>query len=169
VTSLPTLPVTMVGSWPRPKDLLRAQKLKRAGRISEDEFEREADKSVIEILRLQDAAGVDIVTDGEQRRDGFFSFVAEKLDGVQMMTLAEMLEIVENKAAFELILQTLDFTGEIVRNAEPDDLSLVASGLRGVVAHGLTVLTELQSEAGRLDLVVALHDVERFDESDKLA
>jgi 5-methyltetrahydropteroyltriglutamate--homocysteine methyltransferase len=117
VTSLPTLPVTMVGSWPRPKDLLRAQKLKRAGRISEDEFEREADKSVIEILRLQDAAGVDIVTDGEQRRDGFFSFVAEKLDGVQMMTLAEMLEIVENKAAFELILQTLDVPAFSISNA----------------------------------------------------
>ena len=117
MTSLPTLPVTMVGSWPRPKDLLRAQKLKRAGRISEDEFEREADKSVIEILRLQDVAGVDIVTDGEQRRDGFFSFVAEKLDGVQMMTLAEMLEIVENKAAFELILQTLDVPAFSISNA----------------------------------------------------
>jgi 5-methyltetrahydropteroyltriglutamate--homocysteine methyltransferase len=117
VTALPTLPVTMVGSWPRPKELLRAQKLKRAGRISEDEFEREADKSVVEILKLQEQAGVDIVTDGEQRRDGFFSFVAEKLDGVQMMTLAEMLEIVENKAAFELILQTLDVPAFSISNA----------------------------------------------------
>jgi 5-methyltetrahydropteroyltriglutamate--homocysteine methyltransferase len=117
VTSLPTIPVTMVGSWPRPKELLRAQKLKRAGRITEDEFEREADKSVVEILRLQEEAGVDIVTDGEQRRDGFFSFVAEKLDGVQMMTLAEMLEIVENKAAFELILQTLDVPAFSISNA----------------------------------------------------
>lgn len=113
----PTLPVTMVGSWPRPKELLRAQKLKRAGRISDDEFEKQADESVIEVLRLQDEAGVDIVTDGEQRRDGFFSFVAEKLDGVQMMTLAEMLELVENKAAFELILQTLDVPAFSISNA----------------------------------------------------
>lgn len=111
------LPVTMVGSWPRPKELLRAQKLKRAGRISEDEFERQADQSVIEILKFQDEAGVDIVTDGEQRRDGFFSFVAEKLEGVQMMTLAEMLELVENKAAFELILQTLDVPAFSISNA----------------------------------------------------
>jgi len=117
VTSLPMLPVTMVGSWPRPKELLRAQKLKRAGRISEDEFERQADQSVIEILKFQDEAGVDIVTDGEQRRDGFFSFVAEKLEGVQMMTLAEMLELVENKAAFELILQTLDVPAFSISNA----------------------------------------------------
>lgn len=117
MTSLPMLPVTMVGSWPRPKELLRAQKLKRAGRISEDEFERQADQSVIEILKFQDEAGVDIVTDGEQRRDGFFSFVAEKLEGVQMMTLAEMLELVENKAAFELILQTLDVPAFSISNA----------------------------------------------------
>ena len=117
MSSLPTLPVTMVGSWPRPKELLRAQKLKRAGRITEDEFERQADESVIEILKLQEEAGVDIVTDGEQRRDGFFSFVAEKLEGVQMMTLAEMLELVENKAAFELILQTLDVPAFSISNA----------------------------------------------------
>lgn len=117
MTALPALPVTMVGSWPRPKELLRAQKLKRAGRITEDEFEREADKSVIEILKLQAEAGVDIVTDGEQRRDGFFSFVAEKLDGVQLMTLAEMLDVVENKAAFELILQTLDVPAFSISNA----------------------------------------------------
>ena len=117
MTSLPTLPVTMVGSWPRPKELLRAQKLKRAGRITEAEFERQADESVIEVLRLQEEAGVDIVTDGEQRRDGFFSFVAEKLQGVQMMTLAEMLELVENKAAFELILQTLDVPAFSISNA----------------------------------------------------
>jgi 5-methyltetrahydropteroyltriglutamate--homocysteine methyltransferase len=117
VTALPTLPVTMVGSWPRPTELLRAQKLKRAGRIPEDEFERQADTSVIEILKLQAEAGVDIVTDGEQRRDGFFSFVAEKLDGVQLMTLSEMLEVVENKAAFELILQTLDVPAFSISNA----------------------------------------------------
>lgn len=117
MTALPVLPVTMVGSWPRPKELLRAQKLKRAGQIDEAEFERQADQSVMEILKLEEEAGVDIVTDGEQRRDGFFSFVAEKLEGVQMMTLAEMLDLVENKAAFELILQTLDVPAFSISNA----------------------------------------------------
>jgi len=36
---------------------------------------------------------------------------------VQMMTLAEMLELVENKAAFELILQTLDVPAFSISNA----------------------------------------------------
>jgi 5-methyltetrahydropteroyltriglutamate--homocysteine methyltransferase len=109
--------VTTVGSWPRPKELLRAQREKRAGRLPREEFERAAERSILEILRLQEEAGVDIVTDGEQRRDAFFSFVAEKLEGVKLMTLAEMLEIVEDKASFEMILQTLDVPAFSISNA----------------------------------------------------
>ena len=56
-------------------------------------------------------AGADLVTDGEQRRDNFYSFVAEKLDGVQMMTLAEMLDVVEDKQGFARLLETLDVPG----------------------------------------------------------
>lgn len=115
--TLPLLPITLVGSWPRQKNLLRAQKAKRAKRISDDEFQRVADGEVLRVLGLQDEAGVDIVTDGEQRRDSFFSFVAEKLDGVQMMTLAEMLDIIEDKAGFEMILQTLDVPAFSISNA----------------------------------------------------
>jgi 5-methyltetrahydropteroyltriglutamate--homocysteine methyltransferase len=59
---------------------------------------------------------VDIVTDGEQRRDNFYSFVAEKLAGVQLMTLLEMLDIIEDKAGFERILQTLDVPAYSIRN-----------------------------------------------------
>ncbi|HZO15513.1 MAG TPA: vitamin-B12 independent methionine synthase, partial [Polyangiaceae bacterium] len=102
------LSVTMVGSWPRPRELLRAQKLKRAGKLSHEEFDAQADAAVLDLLRMQEDVGVDIVTDGEQRRDNFYSFVADKLSGVQLMSLQEMLDIIEDKATFERILQTLD-------------------------------------------------------------
>src|SRR5690242_13683538 len=116
MSPLPLLPVTTVGSWPRPPELLRAQRLKQIGRLSAEAFERQADAAVLEILRLQEEAGVDIVTDGEQRRDNFYSFVSEKLDGVQLMSLAEMLGIVEDKAGFERILQSLDVPAFAIRN-----------------------------------------------------
>jgi 5-methyltetrahydropteroyltriglutamate--homocysteine methyltransferase len=83
-------------------------RLKYRGKISKAEFDRVADAAVLEALRAQESAGVDYVTDGEQRRDNFYSFVAEKIDGVRLMTLGEMLDVVEDKAGFELILQTLD-------------------------------------------------------------
>jgi len=114
---LPLLPVTVVGSWPRPAALLRAQKRKVRGEIGEDEFASLADEAVLEVLRLEEAAGADVVSDGEQRRDNFYSFVAEKLDGVRLMTLAEMLEVVEDRQGFERLLQTMDVPAFAISNA----------------------------------------------------
>jgi 5-methyltetrahydropteroyltriglutamate--homocysteine methyltransferase len=116
MSSLPLFPVTTIGSWPRPPELLRAQRLKQTGRLSAEEFEHQADAAVLEVLHLQEAVGVDIVTDGEQRRDNFYSFVAEKLAGVQLLTLLEILDVVEDKASFERVLQTLDVPAYAIRN-----------------------------------------------------
>jgi 5-methyltetrahydropteroyltriglutamate--homocysteine methyltransferase len=98
----------------------------RRGRIERPEFDRVADAAIVELLRLQEELGCDIVTDGELRRDNFYSFVAQKLSGVRLMTLAEMLDVVEDKAGFEQLLQTLDVpaysisspicTGRLARN-----------------------------------------------------
>jgi 5-methyltetrahydropteroyltriglutamate--homocysteine methyltransferase len=116
MSALPLLPVSMVGSWPRSKELLRKQRDRRLGRIGDEECDRAADEAVLEVLRTQEEIGVDLVTDGEQRRDNFYSFVADKLSGVQLMTLAEMLEVIEDKAAFERILQTLDVPAYSISN-----------------------------------------------------
>jgi 5-methyltetrahydropteroyltriglutamate--homocysteine methyltransferase len=110
-------PVTMVGSWPRPPEVLRALRQKHAGRLSEEAFDDVGDVAVLKALRAQEEAGIDLVTDGEQRRDNFYSFVAEKMDGVRLMTLAEMLEVVEDKARFERILQTLDVPAFAMKTA----------------------------------------------------
>jgi 5-methyltetrahydropteroyltriglutamate--homocysteine methyltransferase len=106
--SLPLFPVTTVGSWPRPPNLAEAMRAYRHRRIDRAERDRVADAAVVELLRAQETLGCDIVTDGELRRDNFYSFVADKLSGVRLMTLAEMLEVVEDKAGFEQLLQTLD-------------------------------------------------------------
>jgi len=108
MTVLPLFPVTTVGSWPRPPAVAEAARQLRRGRIDRGEFERVTDAAVVDLLRLQEQVGCDIVTDGELRRDNFYSFVSQKLAGVRLMTLADMLDVVEDKAAFERLLQTLD-------------------------------------------------------------
>jgi 5-methyltetrahydropteroyltriglutamate--homocysteine methyltransferase len=105
---LPLFPVTTVGSWPRPPAVLEAQRQYRRGNIARPAFDRAADAAIVDLLRLQEQAGCDLLTDGELRRDNFYSFVAGKFDGVCLMTLAEMLDVVEDKAGFERLLQTLD-------------------------------------------------------------
>ncbi len=108
MTALPLFPVTTVGSWPRPARVVEAQRAYRRRRIARADFDRVADEAVVAFLRLQHELGVDLVTDGELRRDNFYSFVSDRLDGVRLMTLAEMLDVVEDKAGFEQLLQTLD-------------------------------------------------------------
>jgi 5-methyltetrahydropteroyltriglutamate--homocysteine methyltransferase len=108
---LPRFAVTTVGSWPRPAELLRAAK-----RCAPD-LQRLQDEAVLAALRDQEENGADIVTDGEQRRDNFFSFLCERVEGLTLMTMAELLDHVEDKAGFELLLQALDVPAYAIRNA----------------------------------------------------
>lgn len=106
----PLFPVTVVGSWPRPRWLLDAMKRRSA------DLEALRDEATLLAIKYQEDAGVDIVTDGEQRRDNFYSFICERLDGVRLMTMADLLDYVEDKAAFENLLQALDVPAFAIKN-----------------------------------------------------
>ncbi|MBL8842872.1 MAG: cobalamin-independent methionine synthase II family protein [Planctomycetes bacterium] len=108
--ALPRFPVTSVGSWPRPDWLLDAMKRKRSN------LRELQDQATLLAIKQQEDAGVDLVTDGEQRRDNFYSFLCDKLDGLQLMTMADLLDHVEDKAGFEALLQTLDVPAFAIRN-----------------------------------------------------
>jgi 5-methyltetrahydropteroyltriglutamate--homocysteine methyltransferase len=101
-------PVTVVGSWPRPPELVRLLRAKQAGAVSEEEFQRAADQAVLEALRAQERAGVDIVSDGEQRRDNFYSFVVDKLAGMRLMKVSELMDYMKDRARYEEVLRALD-------------------------------------------------------------
>ena len=108
MTDLPLFPVTVVGSWPRSLELVRALRNKQDGEISTDEFNAVADKEVVAALRLQEEAGVDIVSDGEQRRDNFYSYVVDKLHGMQLMKVSDLLDYAKDRARLEEVLRALD-------------------------------------------------------------
>src|SRR5438309_4020253 len=76
-------PVTVVGSWPRPAWLVQALRKRQNGEITQAEFNQIADDAVLASIKYQEDAGVDIVADGEVRRDNFYSFVTEKLSGIK--------------------------------------------------------------------------------------
>jgi len=103
-------PVTVVGSWPRPVWLLDAMK-RRSSSLPELQ-----DQATLLAIKYQEDAGVDIVSDGEQRRDNFYSFITDRLEGIQLMTLAELLDYVEDKAAFENLLNALDVPAFAIKN-----------------------------------------------------
>ncbi|MDJ0269058.1 MAG: cobalamin-independent methionine synthase II family protein [Aigarchaeota archaeon] len=101
-------PTTVVGSWPRPNWLLDYLKKKNRGEISYEEFSERADEAVLLAIKYQEDAGIDIISDGEQRRDNFYSFVADKLEGIKLMTVAEVMDYVQDKSRYEEMLRALD-------------------------------------------------------------
>ena len=108
MADVPLFPVTVVGSWPRPPELIQALRRRQADEVSEDEFNAVADKAVIQALKEQEEAGTDIISDGEQRRDNFYSYVVGKIAGMQLMKVSELLDYAKDRARLEEQLRALD-------------------------------------------------------------
>lgn len=71
----------VVGSLLRPPELLQAQKDLAARKISQAGFKKIEDHAVDDAVKLQEAAGLDVVTDGEMRRLSFQSQMTEAVAG----------------------------------------------------------------------------------------
>ena len=75
---------THVGSLARPVDLLDLMKAKVNDEpYDEDAYAKRIPAAVAEIVRKQADSGIDIVTDGEQGKLGFSSYVGERLEGYE--------------------------------------------------------------------------------------
>ncbi|HVC32383.1 MAG TPA: cobalamin-independent methionine synthase II family protein [Chloroflexota bacterium] len=71
----------VVGSLLRPDYLARARAQREAGEIGATTFKQFEDRAVDEAIRLQEEAGLDVLTDGEQRRYAFFGHLVDALEG----------------------------------------------------------------------------------------
>jgi 5-methyltetrahydropteroyltriglutamate--homocysteine methyltransferase len=75
---------THTGSLARPKDLLDLMKAKIKGEpYDEKAYAEQTRSAVAESVRKQAESGIDIVTDGEQGKPGFFAYVRERLTGFE--------------------------------------------------------------------------------------
>src|SRR5262249_30052966 len=75
---------THCGSLPRPANLLDLMKIKIAGPDhDEGRFAERVHGAVRDIVKKQVDCGIDVPTDGEQGKPGFFAYVAERLAGFE--------------------------------------------------------------------------------------
>ena len=75
---------THVGSLARPVDLLDLMKAKVSGApYAEEVYARRISAAVAEVVSKQVESGIDIVTDGEQSKLGFSTYVSERLAGYE--------------------------------------------------------------------------------------
>lgn len=87
-------PTTIVGSYPQPEWLIDRKKLagrfppriraKELWRIPETFLQEAMEDATLVAIRAQEKAGLDIITDGEIRRESYSNRIATALDGVDI-------------------------------------------------------------------------------------
>jgi len=82
--TLPILPTTVVGSYSMPGWLERLKTEYFARRISRHDLDEVHNTAVKAAIKDQEVAGLDIVTDGELRRDNLIDYFVERLPGVDI-------------------------------------------------------------------------------------
>ena len=115
--TLPLFPTSLMGSMPRSKEVLSALRMMRRGKIEPNDFNMLIEGETRKVIKLQEDLGIDIITSGEIGRDNYVSFVSDKIAGVRMMSMSEMLDYIDDKKAFENILTALDVPAVSIKNA----------------------------------------------------
>jgi len=92
--NLPALPTSLVGSYAQPDWLIDRQNLagrfpprvraKELWRPAPDQLAQAQDDATVLAIRAQERAGLDIITDGEMRRESYSNHFATALDGVDI-------------------------------------------------------------------------------------
>ncbi len=71
----------VVGSLLRPDFLVAARRRLESGEMGPPRFKEIEDRAVDEAIELQTSAGIDVITDGEQRRYAFFGHMVDSMAG----------------------------------------------------------------------------------------
>jgi 5-methyltetrahydropteroyltriglutamate--homocysteine methyltransferase len=88
------LPTTLVGSYAQPEWLIDREKLagrfpprvraRELWRVAPEYLEQAQDDATLLAIRAQERAGLDIITDGEMRRESYSNRFATALEGVDI-------------------------------------------------------------------------------------
>ena len=86
-------PTTVVGSYPQPDWLVDRKmlskvvprvRMKEMWRVADEWLEQAQDDATIVAIRAMERAGIDVITDGEMRRESYSNRFATALDGVDI-------------------------------------------------------------------------------------
>lgn len=92
---------THIGSLPRPHAVLDLMKAKFSGQpYDQKTYDAAIAKAVADSIRKQVECGIDIVTDGELSKPGFFTYIQERLEGYEARPNQKMLLFQQEVAAF---------------------------------------------------------------------
>ena len=82
---LPPIATTTVGSFPRPSWLADHERSQVKFRLEGARLAEALDDATVVILRQQEVIGLDLLTDGEQRRPHFINHILASFDGIDLV------------------------------------------------------------------------------------
>ncbi len=92
---------THIGSLPRPHSLLDLLKAKYAGQsYDERQLNSVLAQAVTDCVRKQVECGIEIVTDGEYSKPGFFTYIRERFDGFEARPNQKLVLFQQEVSAF---------------------------------------------------------------------
>ena len=149
---------SVVGSYPQPDSLIdRALltkmmaprvRVQEVWRVPPERLEQAQDEATLEAIRDQERAGVDIITDGEIRRESYSNKFANALDGIDRDRIGEIVGRTGNKIPVPIVSGPIKRRGpvevrdvEFLRaNTEQDDQDHAAGAVHDGAASRQRVL-----------------------------
>ena len=79
--NLPVYPTTTIGSFPQTKEIRRLRAKYKKGEITHAEYEKEIEKATVNVLKVQEDIGLDMLVHGEFERNDMVEYFGEQLKG----------------------------------------------------------------------------------------
>jgi 5-methyltetrahydropteroyltriglutamate--homocysteine methyltransferase len=143
---------THVGSLPRPEDLFEMMLDRMDGKpIDEKAYAERVRKAVVDTVRQQVEAGLDVVSDGEMGKPSFITYAAQRLDGLEKREGARPSPFAESR-------ETADFP-DYYKSAAAEQVSARRRRARMVCAGPIKYKGHAQLNADLEALKLALKGV----------
>jgi len=181
--AFPPLATTHVGSMPRPRWMGDTDRNRITFRLDGELLREAQDDATIVTLREQEALGIDILTDGEQRREGFIFHMCRTWDGIDLVNqgkkevyrrrnMARIVPRVTGRlrrrapATVEDLTFAKTYTGRPVKMALAGPMTVIDSSLNEAYADEGEMAMDIAAavNAELLDLQAAGCDLLQLDE-----
>src|SRR5687768_3309220 len=160
------LPTTVVGSFPQPEWLIDRERLgsrlpprvraRELWRVPEPLLEQAQDDATLLAIRFMEQAGVDIITDGEMRRESYSNRFATALEGVDLDNPGTALDRTGHPNPVPRVSGPIRRRGPV----EVRDVELLrantARPIKMTVAGPFTMAQQAQNDFGSDDRALAL-------------
>src|SRR5499426_764775 len=124
-----TFKTSVVGSYPQPEWLIDRARLTKmmaprirvseVWRVPPERLEQAQDEATLDAIRDQERAGVDIITDGEIRRESYSNKFANALDGIDSTRIGEIVGRTGNRIPVPIVSGPIKRRGPVeVRDVE---------------------------------------------------